>query len=72
MGRPDATPARRSPAVHRGDAADERDTDDVSPEEIDAAEAVGRYGNEFTLGTAWTGKKKVTKAFRIRAQAIAS
>ena len=40
-------------AVHRGDDADERDTDDVSPEEIAAAERWSKMGRVHT----WKGKK---------------
>ena len=44
-------------AVHRGDDADERDDDDVSPEEIDAAKRWARMGRVHKAG-AWKGQKK--------------
>ena len=44
-------------AVHRGDDADERDDDDISPEEIDAAKRWARMGRVHKA-TAWKGQKK--------------
>ena len=44
-------------AVHRGDDADERDTDDVTPEEIEAAKRWSRMGRVHKA-EAWKGQKK--------------
>ena len=44
-------------AVHRGDDADESDTDDVTPEEIAVAKRWATMGRVHKAG-AWKGQKK--------------